>query len=82
MISVLGDLYNRPLLHFDFQIPKYLFQTILFNVLFMPSFVSSHLSSATYLTHLRKVCKLDDTAAVWPDPSVDAVDTHVSLHIC
>lgn len=65
-----------------FKFPSISFRLLLFSVLFMPSFVSSHLNSATYLTHLRKVCKLDDTAAVWPDPSVDAVDTHVSLHIC
>lgn len=65
-----------------FEFPCISFRLLFFSVLFVPSFVSNHLNNAIYLTHLKRVYKLEDTAAVWPDPSVDTVDAHVSLHIC
>lgn len=48
-----------------FKFPSIFFRLLFFSVLFTPSFVSSHLSNAICLTHLRRVCKLHGQTHLW-----------------
>lgn len=65
MISLLGNLYNLPPLHFNFRVPKYLF----LNLIFQPSFIYS-LDPAVperYNSLVGESCRLNPAPALGPD---------------